>query len=235
MTGAEIIEMATNILAGEEIEQNFALQIINSERSSIETKRMWQVLKALDSSQTVSSANTWNQNPLNIPTVPKLRRFLKKGKIPLYNGTNFVIELLEIPFEDLVNYQTIYGYFAVDFANGHIYITGTVQQTCNAYIYYLANYGDITYETEWLKFPEEFHPYLAYMLAARWRLGVNYDDVAARNANDNYKAAQEIYKAMCKWDTQIANDSVNNLDYGRRNYPRLIAGRNPYPYPGGQY
>ena len=38
----------------------------------------------------------------------------------------------------------------------------------------------------------------AQQSAARYRLGTDYDDIAARNADENYKASEDMYKAMVR-------------------------------------
>lgn len=219
--GQDILNMLQSILAGEGISQTFALQLINLARIRIEAQRPWKVLSTVDKSQTVTPANTYT-NPISLPA--NFVRFLgestlSEGSVVLFDGNTDVEYITEIPIENILSYKTQYSYVAVDYGSGQMYFTGLIPKTYTVYQYYIADYGDITLSTEWLKFPKRFWALLAFDAAAHWRLGTDYDDVNARNANDNAKMAAEILEAMRSWDSELAIASVNSIDYRNGNYP----------------
>jgi hypothetical protein len=210
MTGAQILALTGNLLGGENIDQTFGLQMLNVIRAYVEMRRPWQVLKKKDTSVTITGANTYT-NPLTMPS--DFRMYLGDGTIQLFDGANNLQYCTEVPYEEILDYRLDSFKFAADYGAKQFYITGIVPSTFTVYQWYIANYGDITASTTWLRFPDEYHPLLAYELAAMWRLGTDYDDVNARNADDNAKRADMMYQAMSKWDARLALSAVKNLEY----------------------
>lgn len=217
MTGTEILNLTASILGDENIDQTTGLQMLNTIRTYIEGRRPWQVLKKKDSSETVNGSNTF----LTAHTMPSdLMRYLGNGTIQLYDGTNIPQECEEIPYEDLLLFKNEPFKFAADYGSRQFYITGEVPGTFTVWQWYIFDPGDITATSEWLRFPERFHPLLAFELAAMWRLGTDWDDVNARNADDNALRANLMYKAMEAWDNELALSQVKNLEY-----PQHMRGR----------
>lgn len=218
MTGQQLLDLTTSILGGEEIDQTFGLQMLNIVRGVIEGKRPWQVLKKVDSSVTITGANTYT-TPLTAPS--DLRYYIGDGSIQLFDGTNIPDICTEFPFEEQLLRKNNSLEFCVDYGALTFYIMGVIPRSYTVYQWYISDPGDITLNTEWLKFPARFHPALAYELAAMWRLGTDYDDVAARNADDNARRADMILKGAYTWDTKLTLTAVRNVEY-----PQNITGKN---------
>lgn len=217
--GQDLLDMLKNILGGEGISNAFALQLINLARIRIEAQRPWKVLSTVDSTQIVSPATTYT-TPITVPA--NFVRYLgesslAEGSVVLFDGNTDVEYITEIPIENILSYKDQYSFCAVDYGSNLLYFTGLIPKQYNVYQYYIADYGDITLATGWNKFPKRFWAILAFDAAAHWRLGTDYDDVASRNANDNYLMAQQIMTAMSKWDAELAISSVNALQYRNRN------------------
>lgn len=221
--------MMTDILGGESPSQTYLLQLINLSRVMIETgvnptkpdtgSRPWKVLQTVDKSLTVNGSNTYT-TPFNCPA--NFRRYLgettlTQGKLVLFDGVNNIQPLVEIPYEQILDFKDIFGYFAVDYANKQFYITGIVPGTFTIYQYYVKKTDPITLNTSWSNFDADFHPILAFDACARWRLGTDYDDMNQRNADDNEKLAGGLFNAMVSWDTEFAIASINNIDYPNLN------------------
>ncbi len=223
MTGTQLLALLNQILGGESINQVYALQLINLARINIEARRPWQVLKAVDKSQTVNGSNNYTV-PFNIPA--NFVRYLgesslSQGSIILFDGNTDVEIITEIPFESTLMYKQEYGRFSADYGAMKFYLMGLIPKLYTIYQYYIADYGDVTLSTTWLRFPARFAPILAFDAAARYRLGTDYDDVNARNANDNAKMVDTIYDSMSSWDTELAISTVNSLDYRNDQYPNF--------------
>lgn len=227
MNGQQLLTLISSILGDITIDQVYGLQLINIARNYIEMRRPWQVLKKKDTTQTVTGSNTYT-TPFTVPT--NLRRFLKEGSIKLFDGNNNIQTLKEVPFEDALAFKDAFGNFYVDFGQSLFYITGIVPGTFSVYVYYIANLGDITATTSWQGFPSEYHPILAFEVAAMYRLGTDYDVINARNADDNAMRSDMIYKSMTKWDAELSLGSVENLDYGLGKYGGKIWGRDNQPW-----
>lgn len=218
MTGTEILALASSILGDETVDETFGLQMLNVLRGVYEGKRPWQVLKKVNSTVTITGANTYT-NPLAVPS--DLRYYIGDGSIQLFDGTNIPDVCTEFPFEEQLMRKNNSFEFCVDYGASLFYIMGVVPKNYTVYQWYISDPGDIEADTEWLKFPARFHPILAYELAAMWRLGTDYDDVAARNADDNARRADMLFKGMEQWDTKLALSAVKNVEY-----PQHMSGKN---------
>lgn len=218
--GQDILNLLQSILAGEGISNTYALQLINLARIRLEAKRPWKVLSTVDKSQVVTPANTYT-NPIPLPS--NFVRFLgestlAQGSVVLFDGNTDVEYITEIPIENILFYKDQYSFIAVDYGGNVMYFTGLIPKTYTVYQYYIADFGDITTTTGWIKFPKRFWAILAFDAAAHWRLGTDYDDVNARNADDNVRMADDILTAMRSWDSELANSAINSIEYKNGNY-----------------
>lgn len=213
--GQDILNLLKSILAGQGISDTYALQLINLARIRIEAKRPWKVLSTVDSSQTVSPSTTYT-TPITIPS--NFVRYLgestlSEGSVILFDGNTDVEYITEIPIENILMYKDQYSFCAANYGTNELFFTGLIPKTYTVYQYYIADFGDVTKLTGWLKFPKRFWAVLAFDAAAHWRLGTNYDDIDAQNADDNAKMTTEILSAMSSWDTELAISSVNSIQY----------------------
>lgn len=223
MNGQALVDLLTSILDNESIDQTFALQMINVARGYIEDRQPLVVFKKLDISQVVGSANSNGAVPINVPS--DFRRYIpakgaEGGSIQLFNGGSLINDLIETAFQDQLTDQKYYGKYYVDYGQGLLYVLGQIPGTFTVYQFYIADYGNITLSTQWgqtalgrVTMPARYHPMLAYEAAAMWRLGTDYDNTAARNADDNAKRSDMIYKALLSWNTELTLSEVGKKDY----------------------
>ena len=213
MNGNQLLTLLQSILSGEGISNTYALQLINLARIRIEAMRPWKVLSTVDDSQTITPANTYT-TPKTIPS--NFVRYLgesslAQGSIVLFDGNTDVQYITEIPIENILFNKDQYGMVAMDYGSNLMYFTGLIPKNYTIYQYYIADFGDITALTTWQKFPARFAAILAFDAAAHWRLGTDYDDVNARNADDNVRMADQILTAMKSWDSELAISSLPTL------------------------
>lgn len=213
MNGQQLYDnYLTKILRDTQIDVDYAVVLFNLARNYIENKRPWRKLVSKDLTQIRSSSDTW----LTAKTIPAdFRRYLKDGKMNLFDGANDKQTLFEVPFERMLDFKDYADKFWADYKNNQFYIGGTTNKNYTIYQFYIAASPDISLTTSWANFPTEYHPVLAYEAAARWRLGSDYDDLAARNADDNAKTSDRIMESMFEWDNEIQVGSVENLDRGQ--------------------
>ncbi len=229
MTGQQLLDLLTSILGNEAPSQTYMLQLINIAKSIIETKRPWKVLSTNNHSLVVTGANT-STNPFPLPD--DFQRWLgdsslTEGQLKLFDGNNNIQYLTQVPIEEILDYKNEFGRFAVDYEQNVFYITGVVPGTFTIYEYYIKNTPDITRATKWGRFPANLTTILAFDAACRWRLGTDYDDVAARNAEDNGKMVAMLMEALSAWDTELAIAAVNSIEYRGDQY-----NNNNTNYPG---
>lgn len=220
MTGQQLYDLVRQILGDEGPNVAYIMQLINLAKIVYEGGRPWKVLSVNNVTLTVTGSNTYT-TPFPLPV--NFNRFLgestlSQGSIMLFDGNNNIQYLTEVPIEQILLYKNEFGRFAVDYANNVFYICGIVPGSFTIYQFYIENNDPITLETKWTRFPARFHPILAFNAAARWRLGTDYDDVNARNADDNEKMAKSIYETMEAWDTELAISAINSIDYQNNQY-----------------
>ncbi len=227
MNGLQLIQLLSKILGGENISQTFALTLFNIAKNNIEDKRPWKVLSVKKSTQTVGGGNTYT---VPFPLPDDFKRYLgestlAQGSIVLFDGNNNIQVLTEVPIENILFYKDTFGRFAVDYANKVFYICGVIPGTFNIYHFYIRRTPKITLTDKWENFPEEYHEILAFDAAARWRLGTDYDDVNARNADDNMKVVTGIFDSMSSWDAELAISAINSIDYRNDRFPGYLNNR----------
>ena len=216
MNGADFYTAVTTLLEGFQINETLFYQFLNTARIQREMMRPWMYLRKLDTSNVVAPVSTV---PVIAPpspsyTIPSDFLFLSKdGQMTLYDNNNQYENYYEIPMDLQVQYLQQSNRFFFDYANGILYFLGIVSKQYTAYIFYQADFGDITKTTTWLNIPKRYHMILAYDVAAMYRLGVDYDDVNARNAESNHQQAELLFGSMKTWDDNLQRSAVTTLDY----------------------
>lgn len=229
-----MIDFVTSILSGEKPSPTFILSLINISKTIREGMRPWQFLKKTDTSQTVSGSTLYT-TPIPMPS--DFGRWLNEGAITFFDGNNDVEDITEVPMETILYYKNSYGRYACDYANNQLFVMGLIPKLYTVYQNYIKRTPVITTATTWIGVPDEYKFLLCFDAASRYRLGTDYDDINARNADDNGKAATMIYEAMSEWDAQLAISAINAVDYKQDRYPGIVGGRNGrlnFPNFGGQ-
>jgi hypothetical protein len=227
MTGQQLYDdVITPTLGGEEIDIDYALQLVEVARLDFEQRRMWQGLKAKDTSQTVLSGNT-PATAFNIPnpvtpslTTPGFVHYLpdRQGRavLRLVNSSNpgdvRVVPMIEFEEQDLRQNEDV---FFADYPNSKFYLLGNFNATYKIYQYFKADFGAITPTSSWNGFQSRHMAALGLQACARYRLGADYDDLNARNADENYKASEDMFKAMMKWDSELSLQAAQARNFGR--------------------
>lgn len=236
MTGQNLYDQLTSVLNGEAIDQAFALQLFNLARTDFEGRRPFTALKAVDATQ-VAAAGYNPNTPYAMPspatpslTSPSLTQYLLEGAVRLVGvaNANSKASLREIPFENQLDFQQG-SFFWADYANRVFHILANLPSAFTIYQFFIADYGDITLTSTWNGFPARFHPALVFQAAARYRLGTDYDDISARNADDNSKLAEATFRAMVTWDERIARQQAQNLPHSATDGGSAAGG---YAFPG---
>lgn len=220
MDGDQLIALFNSIVSNgvATVDPTYVLQLINIARADYEERRMWQVLKGKNTALTAASGFNPNTSyAMPSPATPTLAtpyamQYLLEGAMLLVdpsNSQNF-IPLYELPFEYQVGIQQGNSFY-VDYPNRVFYIMANLSGSFTIYQFFKADFGDIqavaagdTAATAWVGFPAKFAPMLAFQAAARYRLGNDYDDISARNGDQNFSTAEQLYKSAMKWDMNLA-------------------------------
>lgn len=188
---------------------------LNAARTIREMKRPFMRLRKLDSSQVALASDKF------VPAVNTYKKTLPsdfmmltdESTVVLFDGNQTWLTYNEVPMYLQVQYKDMSNRFFIDHGNQTFTLLGVVDRTYNIFLFYQADYGDITATTTWVNIPARFQAMLVYDVLAMYELGNDYDNVNARNANQNAQNAEQLFNAMCEWDDTLQRSSVTTLDY----------------------
>lgn len=218
LNGSDMYTAMSTLIDGFNMDTTLFYQLLNSERTKVEMKRPWMRLRKVDFTQSIGPVSSI---PLSFPpptsnriTIPSDFMFLTDdGIITLYDSNGQWEDYTEVPIQAAIPALQESNQFYADHANGYFYMLGLIAKQYTAFIAYQADYGDIASGTTWLNIPARFQLLLPLMVAVRHRMGIDFDDINARNADDNARAAMEIYEAMSAWDNNLQRSSTTRRDY----------------------
>lgn len=211
MNGQALYDLATKLNGNSPIDETLFLQYVNISKANRESFRPWRSLIKIDTSKTATASGTW-KTPFALPSDFLLP--LGNGKILLFNESkNTVEEYNEISFEERLEFKDTNNRYYVDYQGGNFYLTGVIDGTYAIHFPYVYDSAAITASSSWSDFPSRFHPILANDAIAMWKLGTDYDDISARQANDNARVAELLFEAMKKWDVNRVLGILQDRDY----------------------
>lgn len=215
MNGAQFYTAVQSLVNGFSIDQTTFYLLLNTARTRREMQRAWMRLRKYDYSQTLVGPT----NPsLTLPpatriNIPSDFMFMSRdGEITLYDNNNQYETYTEIPLNLVIPYLQVNNVYYADHGAGYFYFLGVIQKTYTAFVQYQADLGDITVSTTWLNIPSRFHMILAYDVAAMYRLGMDYDDINARNADQNNRDAELLYGSMAVWDDNLQRSATTRME-----------------------
>lgn len=202
-------------LVEDSMDETLTYQLMNVAKDKIESFIDWEFLKKKDSSQTVTSSNTWTTQK-SLPSdfwLPK----------SLFVGETDTIPYELVPFDLAQHYKNVSRKYYLDLANSKFLLTGTFSQSYTLYLNYLYATPDMAtgITPVW---PTKFHPILAFKMAELWfakdqtELGRSWDSKWK-------KEYDEMWAAMLSWDSRIKvaiqrQGGANPTDYSK--YPDIF-------------
>lgn len=215
MIGTDYYTAVQSLVNGFSIDQVTFYALLNSARAKREMQRSWMKLRKYDYTQTLTGPT----NPsLTLPpgssiSIPSDFMFMSRdGEITLYDNNNQYETYTEIPLNLVIPYLQVNNVYYADHSAGKFYFLGVIQKTYTAFVQYQADFGEITASTTWINIPARFHMILAYDVAAMYRLGMDYDDINARNAEQNMRDADALYNAMAVWDDNLQRSATTRME-----------------------
>ena len=211
LNGIDIYNLLTGILGGQQMDKTLFYSLLTIVASKIHRARQWMILKKTDSSESITPAATF-QTQFTIPD--DFMTWQAERPVILVDPTNtnnFIDWITEVTSVQQWRYQfQSYKYYG-DYINKKMYIMGTVDKTYTIYKNYIKQPPVIDDATPW-GFPADFHPLLAYGIAALNKGGIDFDETNARMAGDNKETVQSIYEAMLDWDNELQMNSTIGID-----------------------
>lgn len=215
LTGQQMYDLMSTLINGFNMDQTLFLQLVNVERIKVELLRPWMRLRKFQYTQTANPAQ-----PVLIPftsqqfVIPTDFHYLNRdGVITLYDNNNLWQQYTEVGTQYIIPYLQVNNTFCMDHGAGFFYLNGVIDRSYKVFIPYQANLGDITLTTTWLNIPSSYNMIIPLQVAARERLGINFDDINARNADDNARTADLLLESMKTWDDNIQRSATAAMDY----------------------
>lgn len=205
MTGAELKTLNTEIRGGREMDDVTFYTLLNLAKSEFERRRPWRKLIKKNTSNS-SSVSTVNTTQFTLPTdfiMTLPRRTLRL----LDTASSSFLDLKEVPFESWDEYKNSSEHFTIDHLNSVYYVGGTVSKTYTHSFSYISTTTTLAENITW-SFPSEFHPALAFAVAAMDELGMDYDDINARQGSANITRAELITRLAVKWDETLTRSAL---------------------------
>lgn len=212
MTGTQLETFCTELNGGASIGSTLLFQLVNLGRAMIEQRRPWMILRSTDTSKSISAGGTW-QTAIDLSTITRFNRFYGDFPVRIFDGSNRVEELRQVPFEERLSYKDEGDTFVYDEASQILYLNGTRSSAGTLYINHLKNGADAaTGETSVWAFPSWSHGILGYLAVAMHKGGVDYDDINARMSPENRADAERIMRALEAWDSEKQLSAISTTD-----------------------
>lgn len=211
MTRDELYTFFTSLNGGEAIDDALFDSYLDIAQAVWEQTRPWMTLRDVDSSQTVSASNTVT-NTFSLPATFS-RWYDSKRSIGLWDGTN-VMYVLQVPKALSLIEKSIK--FFVDYTTNLLGFTGNFARSYTIYQYFIktpplvSEQVNSAYPNTWV-FPVRFHKYLPLAAVVFYKLGVDYDLVNNKQADQHAAMAAKLLDAAENWDDELQSASVQGM------------------------
>lgn len=204
----DVYDLNTEILQGRSIDETTFLVLANLAVDEFEGRRHWRKLIREDTSNSSSTSDTYLTTK-TLPTTFKMPLSGRKGLVlvPTAGGTGIPYTETEFALKEINKNNS--GVYFIDHYNNTYSICGTVGVPMTHHLYYIARSAQFTALTDTWLFPSIYWSFIAFYVAALHELGMDFDDINARNGNANYQTAERIYKSAVKWDDTLFRAALN--------------------------
>lgn len=213
-TGAELTTFITALNAEATIDPTLLDVLVDNAKAILEEERPWMVLRKVNSSKTVTTANTW-QTAIDLSTITDFSSFYSDDPIRLFDGDNRVESYRLVPFDRRLEYKDVSHTACYDENSKTLYLNGVVPFSGTLYISYLSTSTaiDLTSTSAvWSVFPSRFLPILGYYAIGIYKGAVDYDQINRAMLPENREAFRALKNAMENWDNgkQMASMAHND-------------------------
>lgn len=226
-TGEELYEFITGLNTGSTVDVDLATVLVDNAKAILEEERPWEVLRKIDTSKTVTTANTW-QTAILLSTITDFSSLLVNGDgvaVKLFDGSNRIEYYRLKPFDQRLEWKNVSYTCVFDENTKTLYLNGNVPFNGTLYIPYMAFSPAIDLESAsavWTSFPSRFLSILAYYAIGIYKGGIDYDSINRQMLPTNSATLSMLKEAMTKWDDakQLAAMQSNDPSEYPGGYPR---------------
>jgi hypothetical protein len=196
MIGSAIIEKFNNLI-GDSLDTDFALQLANDAKNSIETELQLEITKKLDSTGSVSAGQT-STTARSLPS----DFFLP---LTIYVGTQ---EVTPVPFEKQILFKDNNGKYWIDLTNDQYHLCGNQASAQTINFFYQYETPDIATGTSPV-WPTRFHSIIPLEMAKQyWMIDAGEKN---RSWDDRFAAEyQRMKNLMISWDAKLKLNAMDN-------------------------
>ncbi len=201
MNGQEIINIFRRYVGDEGVDDDLALDLLNTVKDMVEGDRPWRMLVKEDSSQTFGASDTY----LTSKDLPD--DFFSDIKLKLgTESSDDYIEYDSCELEERRRFSASQRY-CIDLAGEVFYVLGSVSQTYTIYLYYIKETPAITLITSPV-WPTKFQRLIPLLMAEIHKGGVDADTWNLEQALRLSKPGLILWKAMQNWDSVLKLKSM---------------------------
>lgn len=182
-----------------------AFILMNQAEESLEDEREWMILRAKDTSITLTAATTW-ETANTLPTDFAHPRRVYVGDQRYY----------EVPFEELRTWKDTPSKYAIDYVNNKIHFGGTVAASTVVTLHYKKRHATLAAGVT-LLWPGHRGAYLAFRMAEIHAGAVDGDDTNFRMSPQQKSEANRLMSALKQWDGKLQNQSMDLATRPRTN------------------
>jgi len=210
-TGTELTTFITALNGEAVIDPTLLDTLVDNARSIIEEERPWVVLRKVDTSKSITTANTW-QTGIDLSTITDFSRFYSDTPIILFDGDNRKEYYILKPFDRQLEYKDVSNTACYDENSKTLYLNGKVAYNGTLYISYLSSSEtgiDLTStSTVWIEFPPRFLPVLGYYAVGIFKGAVDYDSINKLMLPENRATLNVLKEALYEWDNEKQLNSL---------------------------
>lgn len=211
-----LYDFTTSILDGFEMDLTLFYTFLDVAQSNREGYRPWVILRTIDATQTAAVGNSF----LTAKTLPiDFKKTYNRFPIVLTDSQgNVVRKLRQIPISEKNQYKDDAGKFYINFTTGQYFICGAQSQSCTINLSYIKRTTKVSSAASntWAfdTYDDAFSKVLGLDVAVMHKLGVDYDQINAVQADANARLAQMIINGMAEWDSELAQNAQEGIDMG---------------------
>ena len=200
MNGAQLATFVEELNGGASIGATLLTQLLNMAKAVVEQQRPWMILRATDTSKTVTASTNGWQTAIDLSTIARFNRFCGDEPVKVFDGNNRIDHYRYAPLNKRLEFREAAYTFVFNESTKQLYLNGTVSAG-TLWIDHIKDSPDLTLEdsSTWV-FPSWSHSLLGFYAVAIHKGGVDYDEINARMTQDNRAMAATLMNRLEMWD-----------------------------------
>lgn len=222
-SGVALTTFITGLNGGASVDATLLDVLVSNAKTILEGERAWSVLRKVDTSKSITTANTW-QTAIDLSSITDFSEFYGDTPIVLFDGSQTRAYYRMVPWERRLEYKDVSDTAVYDANSKTLYINGNQSFSGTLYIYYKSTSTeiDLTSNSEiWTLFPQRFVPLIGFYAIGIHKGAVDYDDVVKNMLPGNQAVLAALKSAMVSWDDALQSAGLewNDPTGSMRDYP----------------